>query len=113
MTAETPDGGGAAASRANHSSVSSVEVTTMGSSTSAQRPLLHGFSTAEIVPVNVLVEGQWVFYNHSEWDGKDAAASANHDSAIAPDELYAAPACEEGRELGISNVSAVPRPGAD
>jgi VCBS repeat-containing protein len=54
ISAETLDGGGHAASSANYSTVSSVEVTTIGNSTSANHTLHHGFiQRDETAPANL------------------------------------------------------------
>ncbi|MCP5527153.1 MAG: hypothetical protein H7A47_10155 [Verrucomicrobiales bacterium] len=83
IIAETMDAGGGAANSANYASVSSLETGSVGDSASGSYSVQHGHITAEIVAV--LIEGQWVFYNHSEWDGNNAGPDANDDHAIAPD----------------------------
>ena len=85
ISAETIDGGGAPASSVNYSSVASVEPAAIGTSTSSDYQIQHGYFAARVVAVAVLVEGRWVFYNHSAWDDNDPSANANDDSAIATD----------------------------
>ena len=86
IVAETQDGGGRTASSANYSlAAGSVEPGATGTSVSSAYSIQHGFINAEVVAVGVIVEGRWVFYNHSAWDGKDASANAGDDDAIATD----------------------------
>jgi len=85
ITAETLDGGGRAAGSADYSSVASVEPGAIGASAGSSYSAQHGFITAQIVAVAALIEGRWVFYNRSAWDGNDPAANANDDNAIATD----------------------------
>ncbi|MCP5521267.1 MAG: hypothetical protein H7A46_06935 [Verrucomicrobiales bacterium] len=85
LTAETMDGGGGTFSSASYISATSIEPASIGTGSSANYDVQHGYIAAEVVAVAVLVEGQWVFYNHSQWDGNNAAADANDDNAIAPD----------------------------
>lgn len=81
---ETLDGGGGFSSGASYSLSGSIAPFVAGSSTSATYTVDHGY-TPEIVSVAVLVEGRWIFYNESSWDGDSAALNSDDDAAIASD----------------------------
>jgi hypothetical protein len=85
LSTETMDGGGHAAGSTSYSSVASVETGTIGTSAASNYSTQHGFITTQVVGVAVLIEGHWVYYNHSSYDGDNAAVSVEDDNAIAPD----------------------------
>ncbi|MCB1128038.1 MAG: hypothetical protein KDM81_16215, partial [Verrucomicrobiae bacterium] len=82
---ETMDGGGGASSSLNYTSATSLETASIGTGGSANYEVQHGYITAEIVAVAALIEGQWVFYNRSQWDGNYPGPDDADDNAIAPD----------------------------
>jgi hypothetical protein len=64
-------------------------------------------NSAEVsaTPTAATVAGRWVFYNHSSFDGNDAAANASDDAAIAPDKLALLP----GQTASFANYTSYSR----
>ena len=58
-----------------------------------------------VVPEPAAVEGRFLFYNRSAWDGNDPAANASDDAAIAPDKTPLMP----GGTAAFANYSSYTR----
>jgi len=89
LTEELGAGGGTGES-ASYGLTASVETSPTGQSESPAYQSQNGY-VQQAAAFARLVEGRWVFYNRSAWDGNDPTANAEDDDAIALDKAALLP----------------------